>query len=68
MKQSMLIVLCCILAGCTSESDTVRTLHAAGYSDVHTTGWSPLACGEDDQFKTGTVCCGFMFKGCTIRF
>lgn len=76
-----LLTLAALLVSCTNESDTVRTLIDSGYSDVQTTGWSPWACSKDDTYETGfraknpagkfvegTVCCGLMTKGCTIRF
>lgn len=59
----------------------MRTLESAGYTDVKTTGYNFLECGENDTFHTGftatnpngkrvsgTVCCGLFIKGCTIRF
>jgi hypothetical protein len=74
-------MLALALSACTDDRETVRTLHAAGFTDVHTTGWSPFMCSKDDTFETGfvaknpqgakvkgTVCCGFLFKGCTVRF
>lgn len=65
---------------CSDEDAARRTLLDAGYSDVRTTGWAMLGCGEDDSTSTGfvaknpkgrrvegVVCCGFWGKGCTIR-
>ncbi len=70
-----------VLLGCTDESATVRTLQSAGFTEIRTTGWSAFACGQDDTFATGftaknpagqtvsgAVCCGFLTKGCTVRF
>jgi hypothetical protein len=83
MKNSFLLIVAALvlLVGCTDESSTVRTLEAAGYSNVQTTGYEFFECGEDDTFHTGfiatnpkgkrvsgTVCCGWLAKGCTIRF
>lgn len=75
------IVAALLLASCTDDSATVRTLQAAGFTDIQTTGWSPWVCGRDDSFETGfraknphgqvvegAVCCGFLAKGCTVRF
>lgn len=72
---------CLQFCGYTSDSKTIRTLRNAGYTDITTTGWSPFKCSEKDTLKTGfrarnpagrmvegTVCCGLVFKGCTIRF
>lgn len=69
------------LVGCTSESDARSTLHKAGYSDIKVGGYAWFECGENDRFQTkftaknpaghytnGTVCCGWLTKGCTIRF
>jgi hypothetical protein len=69
------------LSGCTDESNTIRTLEDSGYSNIQTTGYSWFECGDGDAFHTGftatnpvgrrvsgTVCCGWMTKGCTIRF
>lgn len=69
------------LVACTDETNTIRTLDSAGYTDIHTTGYSWFECGKDDTYHTGftaknpagkqvsgTVCCGMLTKGCTIRF
>lgn len=72
----------CLMAGCmSSDSDATQTLRNSGYSNIKTTGLNPLSCSEDDFTRTGfvatnpsgqrvagTVCCGMIFKGCTIRF
>lgn len=68
------------LLSCTAPDATRETLESAGYTDVAITGWSPMTCSDDDDFETGfraknpkgdwttgTVCCGFLLKGCTIR-
>lgn len=68
-------------AACANDEDTIRTLRSSGYTDIRTTGWSPMSCGKDDTFETGfsavnpagirvngVVCCGLVFKGCTVRF
>lgn len=75
------LLFCLLLISCTDESATIRTLHAAGFSEISTTGYSFFQCGDDDTFHTGfhaknprgewvdgTVCCGMMTKGCTVRF
>lgn len=69
------------LSSCTNNSATISALSKAGYTDIETTGWSPFVCGDDDTYETGfraknpsgdvvegTVCCGVIAKGCTIRF
>ena len=58
-----------------------NALYSAGYTDVALTGYAYFGCGKDDTFATGfraknpqgnrvegVVCCGFVGKGCTIRF
>ena len=79
MKKYLVFIVFGIVS-CTNESDTIRTLQSAGFTDIHTTGYDIFSCGQDDTFHTGfraknpagqivtgTVCCG-IFKGCTIRF
>ena len=57
-----------------------RILQEEGYTDVHITGADPMMCGHGDlkgtKFRAknqagnvvrGVVCCGAVFKGCTIR-
>lgn len=69
------------VGGCTDDNRTISTLENAGFTNIRTTGYSMFACGKDDTFRTGfvatnpvgkevrgTVCCGFLAKGCTIRF
>lgn len=83
MKLSLIGVtaLAVALVACTDEDGTRRTLDSAGYTEIQTTGYSWFECGKDDSFHTGfraknpagkvvtgTVCCGFATKGCTIRF
>jgi hypothetical protein len=76
-----LLLLALLLGGCANESETRRTLMRAGYSNVQITGWKAFECGHDDTWATGfrartdsgrivtgTVCCGLVFKGCTVRF
>jgi len=81
MKKIVFTVLALVLTACTDESNTRKTLHNAGFTDVEITGYSFFECGEDDTYHTGfkaknphgdtvtgTVCCGMLTKGCTIRF
>jgi len=77
-----LIILCLLLtSGCVSEKHTVRTLEKASYTDIEITGLKLLSCSDDDFFMTGfkaknpngkiiegVVCCGLIFKSCTIRY
>ena len=77
----IVLVMLGLVTGCTDEGSSRKTLRNAGYSNITFTGWSPLVCGQDDMFSTGftaknptgqivsgTVCCGLVAKGCTIRF
>lgn len=84
MKLSLIVAAIgclALMAGCTDEENTVRTLESAGFTHVKTTGYAFWECGKDDTFHTGftatnpagkevsgTVCCGLLTKGCTIRF
>lgn len=62
------------------DSDDLRAVRAAGYTDVRIGGWAPFACSDSDvtskRFSArdgdgrpvaGVVCCGFL-KKCTIRW
>ena len=71
------------LAGClcsVSDKTVVRTVEAAGLTDVEPGSWAPLSCSDGDRFRShfkaknaagnavhGVVCCGFM-KACTVRY
>ena len=69
------------LLSCTDESESTRALDAYGFTDVHFTGYEFFSCGERDFSHTGftaknaqgrpvagVVCCGLLFKACTVRF
>ena len=59
---------------------TNNTLLPLGYSNIHTHGFSYFGCANDDWYATkftatfnnrnieGVVCCGLIFKNCTIRY
>lgn len=81
MFMKVLVLASLLLTSCGNDSDTIRTLRSAGYTDIRSTGWEPFSCGQDDTWSTGfsavnpvgkrvtgVVCCGLVFKGCTIRF
>lgn len=57
-----------------------QLLEEEGYSEIQVTGANPMMCGSGDFGGTtfraknkagntveGVVCCGMLFKGCTIR-
>lgn len=65
----------------TDEDDTKRSLNYSGFTDVRTKGHSFFTCMTDwsaTEFEatnpigmkrvSGTVCCGLVFKACTIRW
>lgn len=81
MKNLLFVGLVLGSISCTDESNTKRTLEMHGFTDIKTTGFVPFTCGKNDSFATGfraknpagrvvegTVCCGFLGKGCTVRF
>jgi len=66
-------------SGCTSEGPARRALEDNGFTNIHLTGYS-WSCGRDDgtctgfvatgptgRRVTGSVGCGLVLKGCTIR-
>lgn len=70
----------CLVAGCTDEKESSRTLKAMGFTEVQMTGYDWFSCSEEDTFHTGfraknfkgetvegVVCCGWL-KNCTVRF
>lgn len=79
MRHLLFLVL--LTVACTDEENSVRALKAHGFVNIRTIGYTWFECGKDDTFHTGfeatnangqrvkgTVCCGFLGKGCTIRF
>ncbi|MNY13376.1 hypothetical protein D3C86_1465080 [compost metagenome] len=79
MKRALLLAVV-LLAGCTNADDAIRTLKAAGYTDVQITGYRWFGCSKDDSVHTGfiakgrdgstvsgIVCGELFFKGNTIR-
>jgi hypothetical protein len=75
------LLIALALVACTDDINTIRTLEAHGFTNVTVTGWSAFECSDRDTFSTGfeatnvqgqrvngTVCCGLMTKGCTVRF
>ena len=80
MKNIAIIITSLALSGCMSDGPKAKkVLTQQGYTDIAISGWQ-FGCGEDDTYSTGfrakgptghivegTVCCGLMFKGCTVR-
>ena len=81
MKNLLLLTIVCLsMSACgTNDSETVRTLNNAGYTDVVPGGYAFFQCDSKDKFQTkftatnpvgnrvaGVVCCGWL-KSCTIR-
>ncbi len=76
----LLVLMVTLLAACTDEAASIRTLESSGFSEISLKGYDAFACGKGDHFATrfraknpqgrfvsGVVCCG-MVKSCTIRF
>lgn len=66
---------------CTNPVATKRALEAQGYTKVQTKGYGWFACAKDDWSHTrfdavgptglpgsGVMCCGLIFKNCTVRW
>lgn len=75
------LILALLVAGCTSNNKTVETLEKMGFTEVKPKGYDMFSCSEDDFTSTkfeaknplgqtveGTVCCGMIFKNCTVRW
>jgi hypothetical protein len=73
-----LLVLVATTTGCTKPEQATMILERDGYTEVSIVGYYPLACGEDDTFKTGFtamkngqlvegVVCSGLLKGSTVR-
>lgn len=79
MRQIAALVL--LLSGCTvSDATVVRVAEANGMRDVEPGRWAPLSCGRGDSLRSsfhaknaqgkpvqGVVCCGLLWKACTVR-
>lgn len=81
MHKYLLLVLSVLALGCTDESSTREALEAQGMTDVQIVGYAPFSCSKDDGTSTGftatnpqgrrvegVVCCGWLFKNCTVRW
>lgn len=69
------------LVGCTDSESTRQILSQQGYTDIKIEGYAFTGCSEDDKVHTeftarspngtyvqGVVCCGLLFKNCTVRW
>jgi hypothetical protein len=78
---SLILIAVLALSACTDEASSLRALESQGFTDISFTGHDMWSCGKDDTYSTGfvatntngqrisgTVCCGFLTKGCTIRY
>lgn len=82
LKAIIIALLAPLTIGCTDESGAKGALESQGFTDVVITGYAgPFSCGEDDFSTTGfraknnagnivegVVCCGLVFKSCTVRW
>lgn len=81
MKKTLFALLLALsLGACTNNNEAERILHSQGYTDITYTGYAFFACSDDDTIHTGfeatsisgdrvegAVCCGLLFKNCTVR-
>tara|TARA_Y100000310_G_scaffold9871_1_gene10580 strand:+ start:504 stop:761 length:258 start_codon:yes stop_codon:yes gene_type:complete len=84
MRKLVAIIVFCstlLIGGCTDTDSSQRALRSLGFTNIQWTGYDFFGCSEDDFFHTGftatngnkkrvtgTVCCGLLFKNCTVRF
>lgn len=81
--KALILLATVFLVGCSGSSEKVLTvLQNDGFEYIELTGNAWLGCSDDDfvfasyhfaatknsKGMTGTVCCGLIFKGCTIRY
>lgn len=81
MRILLLVTALLCVGGCTDEGAAREALASQGFTDIRITGWSPMTCAEEDFSSTGfvaknargievkgVVCCGMLFKSCTVRW
>lgn len=79
--KSLAVLLLLALACCTNEDGAREALEGMGYTNITIEGYDPFSCAKSDDTCTkfeadgptgkrvkGVVGCGFLFKGCTVRF
>ena len=81
MKAVLIVFACLFCVSCTNAGAALEALESQGMTDIQITGWAPLSCSQQDFSSTGfkavnpngkavkgVVCCGLVFKSCTIRW
>jgi len=74
-------IFCSANCGDRPDPKLQRSVEAQGFTDVRIGDWNAFECGSGDTYSrsftatsptkqrvSGTVCCGYFFKGCTIRW
>ncbi len=77
----LIFFIACGAANCGDPDPKLKgAVQAQGMTNVAIGDWSPLSCGDDSisrDFKAtntkgepvkGTICCGLVFKNCTVRW
>lgn len=79
MKVLRLAILAVWALACTNPEGARKALESSGFTHVELTGFS-LGCSENETgdgfqalnptglYVSGVVCCGYILKGCTVRF
>lgn len=79
----LIVGLVCFFAGNCGEPapKLKRSLEGHGFTNIQVGDWDPWECGDGDTISrrfsatnskgdrvSGTVCCGYFIKGCTVRW
>jgi len=77
----LIILISIFLLSCTNEDAARKALENQGFTNIQITGYEPFSCSDSDGTSTGfsatnpngknvsgAVCCGRLFKKCTIRW
>jgi len=77
----LMLVTALTITSCTDSNASIEAVEAMGMTDVQIIGYSPFSCSNDDfsstefsavnsqgQHVNGVVCCGLLFKNCTVRW
>lgn len=78
---TLIFFMACGAANCGDPDPKLKaSVESQGMTDVKIGDWSPMSCGDDSisrDFKAknqkgidvkGTICCGLVFKNCTVRW